>query len=174
MPLAVTLRATDGRPLQALADAAAAFEATPSMAALGYAPHLTLAVYETIERTALAAAADAAFSEGTAVTLTFDRIASFEGPPLVLWAAPRPAAQIMAMHAALHRCIDPALCHPHYRPGAWVPHATLAMAVRPEQRGAALDWAARPRPAFRVKFDRGDEVQFPPVELLAERSLSGS
>ena len=45
------------------------------------------------------------------------------------------------MHQAIHAVIDPSLCRPYYRPGAWVPHCTLGMAIPPERRAAAEAFA---------------------------------
>jgi 2'-5' RNA ligase len=139
------------------------------MAALDYAPHITLAIYDDIAVDRLRAATESVFTGRPAVTLTFTAIRHFDGP--VLYAAPLPSAPLSALHAAVDREIDPALCHPHYRPGAWVPHCTLAMHVLPDQREAAVAWAARRIPPFKVTFDVGDCARFYPVEILGETPL---
>lgn len=62
------------------------FEARPSMALLGYPPHVTLALYDdgaTEDADALAAL-DRASRGLRALTLTFDAVRSFDGPPIIL------------------------------------------------------------------------------------------
>ena len=173
MPLAVSLKALgpSAAPIHALWREAGAFEDVPSMAALGYAPHLTLAVYEAIAPERLVAVVAEAFAGMAAPAVAFAGVRRFDGPATVLWAAPEAPEALGDFHAAVHRVIDPALCHPHYRPGAWVPHASLATAVPAAARARALAWAARPRAPFTVVFDVVDAVRFPPVAVLAERRL---
>lgn len=174
MPFAISLVCGDdsGDPVRTLWDAAGRFETTPSMAALGYAPHLTLAVYETIGPEVLAAAVDAIGAAERAHTLGFDGVRWFEGPTTVLWAAPILSPELLRLHDAVHRAIDPARCHPHYRPGAWVPHCTVALAVPAEKRAEALAWAAAVTATFTVTFGLLSAVRFPPVAPIRERSLT--
>ena len=173
MPSAVSLKCVDdsGDHVRALWEEAAGFEVEPSMAALGYPPHLTLAVYEAVPREALDAAVAAVGAALRTQHLRFDSVRSFAGSPLVLWAAPEPSEDLARAHAVLHRLIDPALCHPHYRPEAWVPHCSLATRVAEGREAAALAWAAAARACFSVTFGVVDCVSFPPVRVLAERRL---
>lgn len=158
----------------ALWDAVSAFEDQPSMRALGYPPHFTFAIYDTDEtsedlrQTAIERAAAGACD----VRLTFNRIRTFAGPPLVLWAAPEPLDALMRMHEAVHTVIGPSLCRPYYRPGFWVPHCTLGMAVRMEQRDDALAFAENFRGHVEATFDVIDCVTFPPLRITAEKRLS--
>ena len=172
MPYAINIscRNETAAPVQRLWEQAAAFEVAPSMAALDYAPHITLAIYQEIEVDRLRGVAASVFEGHTAVTLTFTAIRAFDGP--VLYAAPLPSAPLQALYDAVQNAIDPALCDPYYRPEAWVPHCTLAMHVRPERRDEALAWARRRIPPFRVTFDVGDCARFYPVEIVGETRLS--
>lgn len=71
-------------------DQVAAFEDEPSMRALGYRPHFTLAIYdspEVDEKTAWEAM-QRAVNGDTQLRIAFKRISWFAGPPLVLWAEP--------------------------------------------------------------------------------------
>lgn len=174
MPFAVSLRADNesARSLTALWAAAAAFEAQPSMAGLGYGPHVTLAVYS--EPPPLAPAdilAPLVQGRGAPLRLRFAKLAAFDGPRPVLWAAPEPCPELDALHAALHGLIAPATCDPHYRPGAWVPHATIATQIDPARRAAALDFVARPIEPFELCLDAAEVVRFPPAEILESRRL---
>ena len=167
----ITLRSTGhAAPFWDLVDAASAFEAVPSIRALGYAPHITLARYPDIDPTALKAAL-AIFAGERPFLLTFDRIAAFDADQLVLWLSPRADPRLVAVHEALHRAIDRSLCDPHYLPGAWTPHLTIAAAIQPEQRAGAQHLLARGITPFTLSFEMVDCLHWPPVTLLAEHPL---
>ncbi len=174
MAFAICLKAANdtAEPIRTLWQEAARFEMRPSMASLDYPPHLTLAVYDAIDPARLRAVLAEAFAGAPALSLTFARLDYFDTEPLVLWAAPLPLPALHGAHEAVHARIDPALCRPHYWPGAWVPHCTLGMNVRPERRAAAIALAARPIAPFRVTFDVADCVSFPPVVVLGEVRLA--
>jgi len=149
-------------------------EDEPSMALLGYPPHVTLAIYEadSVREVEVRAALDQASRDLRAITLTFDAIRTFGGPPMVLWASPRPNTILQDVHGAVHAVIDPVHCRPHYRPGAWVPHCTLATSVRDDRREAALAFAEAFRNEIEVTFDALDRIYFPPVAPFDLRKLS--
>jgi 2'-5' RNA ligase len=158
--------------IEALWDQVSAFEDTPSMRALRYPPHFTFAIYDqgVSEDQARAAIAHASAGE-TAVAITFDRIRIFSGPPLVLWAAPAPVDSLVRMHSAIHAVIEPSLCRPHYRPGAWTPHCTLATRVREDLRADALAFTKNFRSEVETVFDVLDCVAFPPLRAVAQQRL---
>ena len=144
------------------------------MRALEYAPHFTFAIYDTghasmeMQRTAIERAAVGQ----TELRLTFNRIRMFAGPPLVLWADPEPHGALMQMHEAIHAVIDPTLCRPYYRPGFWLPHCTLGMAIPSERREEAAAFAENFRGGIEVVFDVIDCITFPPLRVAVERRLS--
>ena len=173
MAFAISLKAANDTavPIRALWEEVSWFESRPSMAALAYPPHLTLAVYDDIPLDRLKAVLGEAFAATSPVRVTFTRLRFFDDP-LVLWAEPSPSAALAGAHARVHARIDPGLCHPHYRPYAWVPHCTLATEIRSECRADAIALAARPFPTFKVVFDVADCISFPPVVVLDERPLA--
>ena len=160
--------------LTELWDAVGAFEETPSMRALGYAPHFTFAIYDTdgVSEAARVNAIERAARGASELRLGFDRIGMFAGPPLVLWADPGPQNALLQMHQAVHAVIDPALCRPHYRPGFWVPHCTLGMNLRQERRAEATEFVQSFRGGVEAVFDVIDCVKFPPLRVTAERRLT--
>jgi 2'-5' RNA ligase len=176
MPHAICLKADNdtARNIRALWDAAARFETEASMAALGYAPHITLAIYHRIELALLTDAFEGVFRSIGAIRLTFEGVRAFDDASPVLWAAPRADAALNRAHEAIHRAIDPARCRKHYRPGRWIPHCTLATNIPPARLGEALDFANASKPAFEVVFDVADCLSFYPVEVVAERRLRPS
>lgn len=141
------------------------------MQRLGYGPHITLAVYETIDPKLLTDSMDEVFKSASAVVMTFDRIRIFDGEKPVLWAAPKNTGAIDRWANVLHKLIDPDLCHPHYRPGVWQPHCTLATDIRPEYCDAARNFAKRRISPFEVTFDFAECVEFPPVRSIRSKML---
>ena len=174
MASAISLKAPNSTadPIWALWAEVSRLESQPSMAALDYAPHITLAVYDDVDPGRLSAVLAEAFTGASALRLTFTRLRFFDNVPLVLWADPSFSQALASAHARVHARIDPGLCRPHYRPGAWVPHCTLEAQITAEHRDEAIVLAARPIPAFEVIFDVADCVSFPPVVVIAEQPLS--
>jgi len=157
----------------ALWDEVAALEPQPSMRPLGYPPHLTFAIYDTdiVSDEQRLRALERATAERAELRLRFNRIGLFTGPPLVIWADPEPKAALRRMHQAIHSIIEPALCRPHYRPAAWVPHCTLGMAIPVERQDAAMDFGRKFRGGLDATFDVVDCVTFPPLRIAHERRL---
>ncbi|WP_342029892.1 2'-5' RNA ligase family protein [Methylobacterium indicum] len=160
--------------VRALWDVVQQFEDRPSMALLGYPPHVTLAIYEgdVVGENEVRRALDEATRNIGAMTLTFDAIRSFEGPPMVLWASPRPSVVLRKIHEAVHATIDPMSCRLHYRPGTWRPHCTLGTQVRNDRREAALAYARNADSVFDVVFDAIDCIYFPPIKPFDLRKIS--
>jgi 2'-5' RNA ligase len=173
MAFAISLKVVNDTadPIRALWEEVAQFESHPSMAALAYPPHLTLAVYDNLPSVQVSDALRKAFVGRSAHRLTFTRLHFFDDP-LVLWAEPSPSADLASAHARVHACINPRLCHSHYRPGSWVPHCTLGTAILAQHREDAIAFAARPIAPFEVVFDVADCVSFAPVVVIAEQPLN--
>jgi 2'-5' RNA ligase len=161
-----------GACLRAYWDRFARFEHAPSMAGLGYPPHVTLAVYECIREEQLRDALHHVFDNQSSISLRFNRLSCFEQPNLVVWAAPEPCQPLMRVHAAIHELIDPASCEVHYRPNNWVPHCTLATGITETYKSEAITLANESMEAFEVTFDSADCVQFSPIRIIEELSLS--
>jgi 2'-5' RNA ligase len=105
------------------------FERAPSMLDLDHPPHVTLAVYDSIPERQVSEALRSVFGVHPPLRLKFHKLAFFETPDLVFWAAPEKSEHLLHAHAAIHELIDPCLCLSHYQPGVWVPHCTLATQV---------------------------------------------
>ncbi len=176
MTIAIGLKAANDTAdsIRALWDQVSLFEDPPSMVTLNYPPHITLAIYDDVAPDLLKATLRRSFTGASAVRLTFIRLRFFDSDPLVLWADPSPSPALAQAHAAVHACINPELCHPHYRPGAWIPHCTLGTHIKAEHRADAIALTARSIEPFDVLFDVVDCVCFPPVAVLEEHVLLGS
>ncbi len=176
MPFALGVKSVNASAgaIVSLWDQVSVFEDSPSMRALNYPPHITFAIYDVPEVTremAVAAMKGVALGR-TTIEITFDRIRTFDGPRLILWAAPEQKEVLFDMHHRIHSVISPEFCVPHYRPGNWVPHCTLAMRIVSERNADALAFAAAFRGAVRVIFDVVDCVALQPLNVVAEAPLN--
>lgn len=173
MPFAISITSTNetAQPLYDLWARLGPLEDTPSMAALNYPPHITLAIYEDIEIEALVRALRRTFARRESVLVTFDRLKQFDTPEFVVWAAPLERIEIRSLHETVHSCLDSRLCHPQYRPGAWIPHCTIATQIRRDKRDEALALIKAPMEPFEVRFDRADCISFMPVRVIEEHVL---
>jgi 2'-5' RNA ligase len=175
MAIALNIRADNESAceIERLWDQVAAFEDEPSMRALGYRPHFTFAIYDSSkidQKTAWEAMLRATMGEAQ-LPVEFRRIRWFVGPPLVLWAEPATDEALARLHNSISAAIDPVHCRPHYRPGAWTPHCTLGTNIADGQRDNAVAFARSFDRSVEVLFDVVDCVVFPPVRVVAERSL---
>jgi 2'-5' RNA ligase len=138
------------------------------MAALDYPPHVTLAVYDGIPEHQLRETLRSVFLAHRPLSLRFSKLAFFEEPQLVFWAAPDASEALLNVHAAIHRLVEPSLCREYYRPHAWAPHCTLATQVSTANKEKATALAAKKIQPFEVVFDQADCVEFHPVRIIEE------
>ncbi len=150
-----------------------ALEKTPSMEALNYPPHITLAVFDEIDSRPLYAAFDAVFASVPPISLRFENLDHFVTPnAVVLWAAPSSSQQLKLVHHHLHSLLTAEQCRSTYLPGTWVPHCTLASTIASNRKVEAIDFARQAIDPFEVHFDVADCASFVPVEVLRERTLT--
>jgi 2'-5' RNA ligase len=142
------------------------------MEALNYAPHITLAIYDDIGIPKLVDVFDSAVEDLDRMTVRFDRLDYFEAPhAIILWAAPVLPKKVYSVYDHIHSKIDTNLCRPHYRPGVWVPHCSLALSVDLAKKEEAIAMARQSIESIEVIFDVADCVSFLPVEVLHEKAL---
>jgi 2'-5' RNA ligase len=159
--------------VRALWDALSAAGFANHAARLGYEPHLTLALLDD--------AADAArlgrivrevTADWHAMRLSLSAVAAFPADPATLWLAPTVTTPLLDLHASL--CAALPAPHPNYRPGAWIPHITLADDVTSDTVGAAIALVAEQFRAFVAILDGVDLVRFPPISLLWHARLAAA
>ena len=129
--------------------------------------------YDDIDNALLFDAFDAAFANMPKVIVRFERLGYFETPDrIILWADPILPRAISEVHDRIHTLINPGSCRPNYRPGAWVPHCSLATAIDGSRRDAAIALTRRSIAPIEVEFDVADCAIFPPVKVVREQGLS--
>ncbi len=172
MPLAITLRfdAATAPIIAALWQSLAAAGIDSDRHDLGYAPHVTLAVYgDDAPSAMLRDALEHASKAWDPLPVTLAGLGVFPGSSPILWAAPVVTPALLARHAALQAALPGLTPHAHYRPDVWVPHVTLSGALA-DPAGALALLLPLWRPVTGLP-DRVDLVRFRPVELLYSRPL---
>lgn len=144
------------------------------MESMRYPPHLTLAIYDEISREELFAGFDAAIGCLDSLSVRFTSLGYFNTPyGIILWAAPEAPQAVLNAHTKIHSTVDPNLCRPNYRPGAWVPHCSLATSISKDREDEAVTIAERGIEPFDVTFDAADCASFMPVQILKETRFTG-
>lgn len=167
MPFGINLRASgSATPYWDLVDRVSALETTSSVRTLGYPPHITLAKYDVAAPRQLEEVV-ATLSGISPITLSFDRLRSFDPSHTILWASPKPNEGMRELHSRIHDAIDPITCKPAYRPGKWTPHCTVALRIAEDKRDAAKRLLTADFEPFTLTFDVLDCVSSPPIKILA-------
>lgn len=177
MAQAVTLRLDGsgcGR-VEALWRALATRGVDDSRLTLGYAPHVTLAVFpDEVPVGELTEALRALARSFGPVPLRFYGYGVFpgHGGPDVVWLSPMPTDRLRALQTALCVTLHGRKPMPHWEPATWVPHVTLAegpgVAARALEALCPL-WDG----PFAASCDRVELVRFPPVRVLEGLPLDG-
>jgi len=174
MPLAVTLRfdAATAPVIAAMWQSLAAAGIDRDRHDLGYAPHITLAVYSDDSPTAvLRDAVEHASHAWGPLPVTLAGFGIFPGSTAILWAAPVFTLALRTRHAEMLAALPGLTAHADYRPDVWVPHVTLSGGLADPAAALALLL-----PLWRPvsgRLDRVDLVRFRSVEVLYSRHLPG-
>ncbi len=101
-------------------------------------PHLSLVV--TDDADGLRQHASGLALRGVETDIEMAALALFPADPPVLVLAVAPSPELVALHARVSAALAAAAVEvwPHYRPGTWLPHCTLSMAVPAELVADAL------------------------------------
>jgi hypothetical protein len=137
---------------------------------LGYAPHVTLAIYpDEVSRDVLRARFERVTASWGALPVALGGFGVFPGAASILWLAPVVTRELLVRHEMVCDALPDLPIHPHYRRDAWVPHITLSGALPdPDQAIAALLPLWRPISGV---LDQADLVRFRPVEVLDTLTL---
>lgn len=175
MGYAITLRldAKAAVIVEAMWQSLAACNVSNEALSLGYEPHLTLAVFAAhADPKRLLVAAQQCAALWPALPATFSSLGLFPGTPSTVFLAPVVTSTLLERHAALLTALAGEPLDPHYQPGRFVPHVTLAGDLtEPAAAVAALNPLPLPLPAV---LDRLDVVRFRPVEVLDSHILAGN
>jgi 2'-5' RNA ligase len=143
------------------------------MAASGARPHVTLGIWEALDRDRAEAEVIRFAAETPAVQVRFASVGLF--PAVAVFLAVTVTAELVALHTGFHRRFADFGGGPsdHYRPGRWVPHCTLAADLEPDRFGEALAIAGRMPLPLEARLVEAGIVAFRPVKQLVTRALGG-
>lgn len=117
----------------------------PSLSIYGHGqhrPHVSLAVFERVSPDAMGALRSmlAPATAGARLALPLNSLGTFPGEEGVLFLGVAVTAGLLDLHARTHAALagQTAGLWPHYRPGYWVPHCTLAQGLDAEGTAAAF------------------------------------
>ena len=136
-----------------------------------FEPHVTFALYDAAPMEPLARRLEA-LAPGAAIALRFSVLGCFPTSG-VLHLAPAASPALTALHAALHEPPAP-LSLPHFRPGEWTPHCTLANGLDAAALGAATAVLAADFPVVEATLEALAIVDFPPPRLRRRFALGGT
>jgi 2'-5' RNA ligase len=139
----------------------------------GDALHISLAVYDEDVPVADLTKAASLFSQALQpVPVRFQSLGIFPGGG-ILFAAPTITSPLLALHARYHAGAADLRpnCWDHYRPGAWVPHATLAEKLSPRSASRIVAAAMRRWEPVEAVLDRLRIVHFQPVRTIWSSAL---
>src|SRR5437773_538706 len=100
------------------------------MARSGARPHVSVGIWDSLDRDAAEAELTRFAGEAAPVPITLASVGFF--PQVAVFLAPTVTSELLALQAGLHARFSRVGAAPweHYRPGGWVPHCTLAMGGR--------------------------------------------
>jgi len=107
--------------------------------ALGMAPHLTLGMCQQLDLETFRPQLQQRVSESLPLPISLGSVGLFPGD--VLFFAPIITRALLVLHHDVWKLLEGSgtECAPLYEPGRWVPHCTMTMNVRPDERMAALE-----------------------------------
>jgi 2'-5' RNA ligase len=146
----------------------------PFMAESGANPHVSLAIWNEIDRDAMTSALARFAAETRPIDIVFPAVGTFASTGVVLL-APEVDARLLDAHARCHRTVAGLGlgAWPHYAPGVWAPHCTLAMDLGAEMDDV-LALARRAPLPLRGRLERVELVEFRPVRRLTFAPLAAS
>ena len=174
MPLAITLRfdRVSASAIQDMWKTLADEGIDADRYQVGYAPHITLAVYpDDVRVEPIRTALEKVAADWEALPVALSGFGIFPGPPHVLWAAPLVTRELLSRHNAVHAALPGLPSHAHYSPDAWVPHVTLSDGLSDPGRALSV-LMTRWRPIGGT-LNQLDLLRFRPVEILYSRDFTG-
>jgi 2'-5' RNA ligase len=142
-----------------------------SMPDLGYPPHVTLAVYDTLRADVATVALDRIFEGASRMAVTLTGVATFGTGSGVLYAALDASQELLRLQAATVAAIGEA-CHPHYRTESWTPHCTLATGVDDRDLHRAKGILEKHWRPLTGTFEDAALVEFAPVAEIKRWELA--
>jgi 2'-5' RNA ligase len=149
----------------------------PAPANNRWLPHLTLAIFQTLEKIEPAVRIMDLFSRTIApFEVVLESIGWFPTPEEVMFLSPVVTRELLDVHDSLHRLLEEGglTSQPYYRPGMWVPHCTILTGLPPSASPEVLDEVLRSKVFGRVALTEVGLVEFDPINYLSTFPLAGN
>ncbi|MEL6346496.1 MAG: 2'-5' RNA ligase family protein [Myxococcota bacterium] len=149
--------------IQAVWDALAEAKLGDDMGALGFHPHVSLGLCEDLDEKTFRPLLETFAEAHLPFEMTLSMVGLFPGD--VLFLGPVMDAALLKTHTAFSKMFrrhakEPS---PLYFVGRWVPHCTLTMNLRPDERGGAVNIALDVALPLKGKFERISLSTYKPV-----------
>lgn len=142
-----------------------------SMLDIGFPPHVTLVVCDTLRTDVAIAALDSIFENVDQMAVTLSGVTTFGSGSGALYAALAPSPDLMRLQAKAADAIGE-ICRPHYQTGSWTPHCTLATGVDDARLDRAKTIIARNWRPLTGVFEAVALVEFLPVTGIRHWALA--
>jgi 2'-5' RNA ligase len=163
----------DGR-VRALWRTVATAGAGSYVESIGSTPHVSLAVFDEVERSRAVSALSRFVESCEPLTVSFRGIGRFDEPERVIFLALAADEELTAVHAELHAFLRSMrlASSPVYLPGRWIPHCTVAHHVPADVFDAAVAAARGAFQEFEANLCEIGLVEYAPVRTLWRRRLA--
>ncbi len=143
---------------------------------LGDRPHISLAVFDDVDRDLLISVAQDHSGTLAAFGLQLSAVGTFPTNENTVFLSPVPTIELLQCHQELHRRLATSglLPSPYYLPANWVPHCTVEQNIPDEQVTRAIQLCKDAFKPLTGAFQEIGVVEFRPVKYLANWPLSES
>lgn len=148
----------------------------PTLPQLNAQPHISLAVYETLDPAAMGDELAAFAGELAPIDTVFSAVGTFPTNEGVVYLAPVVTAELLAIHARFHARMEQLglRSNAYYRPGHWVPHCTIALEIPPADIPTAIALARASNVFGPISLTAVELIEFRPVQIIYRIPLQGS
>ncbi|GAC1335231.1 MAG: 2'-5' RNA ligase family protein [Chloroflexota bacterium] len=138
-------------------------------------PHVSLAIYDDLERPAFEAALKEFAAAEPPLPVCFARIDAFRSDPAVVYLSPEAMPDLLALHERFHRRFQDLARGPweYYLPGVWEPHCTLAEQVPSDELPRAIRACHAIDLPVRGRLEEVGVVEFRPIRHRSTYMLAG-
>jgi len=144
----------------------------PHLAGCGSRPHVSLAVYEKLDRAAAEPRLKSFADNLAPFPVMMWNLGLFSSPAVVFY-APQVTQELLALHTRFHDHFKDVGEGPaeYYLPGRWVPHCALAVHVEPEQFSRVVEICQEECEPLSGTLEEIGIVEFLPIVQLCSFRL---
>lgn len=164
----LTLDSTSTGVVQALWKTLAERGIDPVLPSLGAWPHISLAVFETVDPAALRDELATFADELAPIATAFSAVGTFPTSEGVVYLAPVVTAELLAVHERFHQRMERLglRSHAYYRPGQWIPHCTVATDLAPADVGTTIAACCASNAFAPISLTELELIEFRPVKTI--------